>query len=251
MELGQKLKECRLALNKTQQQMATELYVTRQTVSHWENNDTYPSLDMLVTLSDYLGFSLDTTLKEEGTDMIDSINKELTAGKRYKKIVWQLAILASAFLFFIAILTYGRATQNQLIDRFNPFLKETYGYALLPEKVATKKVRGTQQSTDANGKTTTKKVVLDMPQPVDAYVYSDIFGAGEWLKFQVGTIPKGYNYAVVLHKGSYVKRARLITKGQVPTLYRSNIGSEDQYLKYDKKNFGPRNSINPFSNNGV
>lgn len=92
MELGQKLKECRLALNKTQQQMATELHVTRQTVSHWENNDTYPSLDMLVTLSDYLGFSLDTTLKEEGTDMIDSINKELTAGKRYKKIVWQLAI---------------------------------------------------------------------------------------------------------------------------------------------------------------
>ena len=62
MELGQKLKECRLALNKTQQQMATELHVTRQTVSHWENNDTYPSLDMLVTLSDYLGFSLDTTL---------------------------------------------------------------------------------------------------------------------------------------------------------------------------------------------
>lgn len=46
MELGQKLKECRLALNKTQQQMATELHVTRQTVSHWENNDTYPSLDI-------------------------------------------------------------------------------------------------------------------------------------------------------------------------------------------------------------
>lgn len=90
-----------------------------------------------------------------------------------------------------------------------------------------------------------------MPQPVDAYVYSDIFGAGEWLKFQVGTIPKGCNYAVVLHKGSYVKRARLITKDQVLTLYRSNIGGEDQYLKYDKKNFGPRNSINPFSNNGV
>jgi Predicted transcriptional regulators len=103
MELGQKLKECRLALNKTQQQMATELHVTRQTVSHWENNDTYPSLDMLVTLSDYLGFSLDTTLKEEGTDMINSINKSLEEGKKYKKIV---RILVICVIVFYALFLY-------------------------------------------------------------------------------------------------------------------------------------------------
>lgn len=209
MELGQRIKECRIALNKTQQQMAIDLHVTRQTVSHWENNDTYPSLDMLVTLNDYLGFSLDTTLKEEG--------------------------IAIAFLLFIGILTYGRATQNNFIDRFNPFLKETYGYALLPEQVPTKKIQGTEQTTNKYGKAIAKHRTVNMPQPVDAYVLSDIFDGGEWLKFQVGMIPKGRNYAVVLHKGSYVKRAKLITKSQVPTIYRSDIGNSDQYMKYDKK----------------
>ncbi len=248
MELGQKLKACRITLNKTQQQMALDLHVTRQTVSHWENNDTYPSLDMLVTLSDYLGFSLDTTLKEEGTEMIDSINKELVMGKKYKKFVLLIGGVAIAFLLFIGILTYGRATQNGLIDRFNPFLKETYGYALLPEQVPTKKIQGTEQTTNKYGKTITKHRTVNMPQPVDAYVLSDIFGEGEWLKFRVGMIPKGQNYAVVLHKGSYVKRAKLITKSQVPALYRSGIGNSDQYMKYDKKMFGPRNSFNPFSN---
>lgn len=248
MELGQRLKECRIALNKTQQQMAMDLHVTRQTVSHWENNDTYPSLDMLVTLSDYLGFSLDTTLKEEGTEMIDSINKELVMGKKYKKFVLLIGGIAIAFLLFVGILTYGRATQNNFIDRFNPFLKETYGYALLPEQVTTKKVKLKEQTTNKYGKTITKQVTVNMPQPVDAYVLSDIFGEGEWLKFQVGMIPKGQNYAVVLHKGSYVKRAKLITKNEVPSLYRNNIGNSDQYMKYDKKNVGPRNSFNPFSN---
>lgn len=61
-------------------------------------------------------------------------------------------------------------------------------------------------------------------------------------------IPKGQSYAAVLHKGSYVKRAKLITKNEVPSLYRNNIGNSDQYMKYDKNNMGPRNSFNPFSN---
>lgn len=248
MELGQKLKERRITLGKTQQQMATELHVTRQTVSHWENNDTYPSLDMLVTLSDYLCFSLDTTLKEEGTDMIDSINKSLEEGKKYKKIVRILVICVIVFLSFISILTYGRATQNQLIDRYNPFLKESYGYAVLPEKVTMKKINGTEQVTEKNGKHKTKKIIINMPQPVDAYVTTDIFGGGEWLKFEVGTIPKGYHYAIVLHKGSYVKRAKLVTKNQVPSIYQSVIG--DEYMKYTE-NPGGRNSFNPFSNGGV
>jgi len=248
MELGQRIKECRIALNKTQQQMAMDLHVTRQTVSHWENNDTYPSLDMLVTLSDYLGFSLDTTLKEEGTEMIDSINKELVMGKKYKKFVLLIGGIAIAFLLFIGILTYGIATQNGLIDRFNPFLKETYGYALLPEQIETKKAKVTETIVHKDGTQTTKNMITDVAKPVDAFVLSNIFGEGEWLKFQVGMIPKGQNYAVVLHKGSYVKRAKLITKNEVPSLYRNNIGNSDQYMKYDKNNMGPRNSFNPFSN---
>ncbi|MGO1337038.1 MAG: helix-turn-helix domain-containing protein [Leuconostoc fallax] len=251
MKLGQKLKQKRIQLNKTQAQMATDLHVTRQTISHWENDDTYPSLDMLVTLSDYLDFSLDSALKEEGTDMVNNIIQELKKGKRYQKILKWLGLGIGIFMIFIAILTYGRATQNDMIDRYNPFLEESYGYALLPEATPTKKVMGTETIIDKNGKKTTHRRQMMLPQPVDAYVLTNIFGTGEWLKFQVGTIPKGYNYAIVLHKGSYVKRAKLITKKQIPAIYQDTIGDKNEYMKYDRKNMGPRNSINPFSNGGV
>lgn len=38
----------------TQQQLADKLHVTRQTLSRWENNLSYPNLDTLVNLSEFL-----------------------------------------------------------------------------------------------------------------------------------------------------------------------------------------------------
>lgn len=39
--------------------MADKLHVTRQTLSRWENNLSYPNLDTLVNLSEFLAVPLD------------------------------------------------------------------------------------------------------------------------------------------------------------------------------------------------
>lgn len=45
--------EKRKELHLTQQQVADQLHVTRQTLSRWENNLSYPNLDTLVNLSEF------------------------------------------------------------------------------------------------------------------------------------------------------------------------------------------------------
>ena len=44
MEIGKKLKDARMHLGLTQEKVAEELNVTRQTISNWENEKSYPCL---------------------------------------------------------------------------------------------------------------------------------------------------------------------------------------------------------------
>lgn len=65
MEIGKLLKIRREQKNLTQQQVADKFHVTRQTVSRWENEKSYPNIDTLVELSFFFDFSLDEILKGE------------------------------------------------------------------------------------------------------------------------------------------------------------------------------------------
>ena len=47
MAFGETLAQLRREKNLTQEQLARQLYVTRQAVSRWENGETTPSIDML------------------------------------------------------------------------------------------------------------------------------------------------------------------------------------------------------------
>ncbi|ALR99965.1 DNA-binding protein [Enterococcus silesiacus] len=72
MKIGKLLKESRERKKLTQQELADKFHVTRQTVSRWENEQSYPNLDTLVELSFFFDFSLDEILK--GDDLEE--NKE-------------------------------------------------------------------------------------------------------------------------------------------------------------------------------
>lgn len=65
MTFGQKLKEARLRMGLTQEDLVREVGVTRQTVSNWENDRSYPDLGSIVKLSDLYGISLDNLLKKD------------------------------------------------------------------------------------------------------------------------------------------------------------------------------------------
>ena len=87
MKIGDKLKKARMDKNLTQEEVAEKILVSRQSISNWENNKTYPDIGNVIALSDLYQISLDELLKgsdnfmehlEESTDLVKS-NKKLMA----------------------------------------------------------------------------------------------------------------------------------------------------------------------------
>ena len=64
MTLGDKLSKLRKENNYTQEQLADVLGVSRQSVSKWEGNITYPETDKLIRISELFDCSLDYLLKD-------------------------------------------------------------------------------------------------------------------------------------------------------------------------------------------
>lgn len=65
MDIGKKLQQARIMAGLTQEQVAEALAVTRQTVSNWENDRTYPDIKNIVEISDLYQVSLNDLLKPE------------------------------------------------------------------------------------------------------------------------------------------------------------------------------------------
>ena len=65
MQIGTKLKNARTASGLTQEQAAEALGVSRQTISNWENERSYPDIVSVIRMSDLYAISLDRLLKEE------------------------------------------------------------------------------------------------------------------------------------------------------------------------------------------
>ena len=67
MELGIKLKKARTEKGITQEYAAELLGVSRQSISNWENNKSYPDIISVIKMSDIYSISLDHLLKDKDT----------------------------------------------------------------------------------------------------------------------------------------------------------------------------------------
>ena len=65
MDLGNKIKERRMLLNLTQEELADRCELTKSYISQLENNKTSPSLETLTNIIEVLGTDLSTFFKEE------------------------------------------------------------------------------------------------------------------------------------------------------------------------------------------
>lgn len=63
MELGKHIKKCRTEAGLSQEELADKVYVSRQTISNWENDKSYPDIKSLVLLSEIFSISLDILVK--------------------------------------------------------------------------------------------------------------------------------------------------------------------------------------------
>lgn len=61
--IGERLLELRTQKQMTQEELAEQLKVTRQSVSKWESNDTFPNMNKLIELCDMFQVSLDYLLR--------------------------------------------------------------------------------------------------------------------------------------------------------------------------------------------
>jgi len=76
MEIGKQMKEYRTELKLSQDDLADKVFVTRQTISNWENDRNYPDIRSLVLLSTVFGVSLDILIKGDLEQMKDEIKTE-------------------------------------------------------------------------------------------------------------------------------------------------------------------------------
>lgn len=87
MELGKQIKMYRLENKLSQEELANRIYVSRQTISNWENDKSYPDINSLVLLSEVFKVSLDKLIKGDIDVMKDVIKKEeVDKMNRYGKI---------------------------------------------------------------------------------------------------------------------------------------------------------------------
>lgn len=88
MEIGKKLKDARMRSGFTQESVAEKINVSRQTISNWENEKSYPDIISVIELSNLYSISLDELLKgdekmmehlEESTNVVKSTRKLIGA----------------------------------------------------------------------------------------------------------------------------------------------------------------------------
>lgn len=76
MEFSTQVKRYREEMDLTQEELAEKIYVTRQTVSNWENGRSYPDVKSLLLLSALFQVSLDTLVKGDLKIMKEQIKQE-------------------------------------------------------------------------------------------------------------------------------------------------------------------------------
>ena len=90
MELGQQLKAHRKELGISQDELAEKIFVSRQSISNWENNKTYPDIHTLLLLAETFGVSLDELIKGDVEEMKEEINAQERAGFNHDSVCFAI-----------------------------------------------------------------------------------------------------------------------------------------------------------------
>lgn len=91
MELGSQIKKYRNELSLSQDALAERVYVSRQTISNWENDKSYPDVNSLVLLSEVFQTSIDNLIKGDVEVMKEQVSSE--ERKKFEKLSSLYAIL--------------------------------------------------------------------------------------------------------------------------------------------------------------
>ena len=106
MEIGSKIKKSRIDAKLTQEQAAEALGISRQTISNWENEKSYPDIVSVLKMSDLYGVSLDYLLNGDSPmkNYLDYIEESTNVVKSKVKLSKLILILSYLVIWAINIM---------------------------------------------------------------------------------------------------------------------------------------------------
>lgn len=108
MEIGSKIRQSRKEAKITQEQAAEALGVSRQTISNWENEKSYPDIISVLKMSDLYNVSLDYLLKGESAmnsyvEYLDESTNVVKNKNRFSKLI---LILSYLVIWAVAVIVF-------------------------------------------------------------------------------------------------------------------------------------------------
>ncbi|MGG0123391.1 helix-turn-helix domain-containing protein [Bacillus paranthracis] len=106
MIFSERLKEEREKRNWSQSDLAEKIHVSRQSVSKWETGKNYPSIEIIIHLSNLFGITIDELLRsdEELTQKVIEDSKQLAYPKW--KVFFDSLFMMGVFLFVTKIVMW-------------------------------------------------------------------------------------------------------------------------------------------------
>lgn len=107
MEIGARIKEHRTAAGMSQDDLAARVYVSRQTISSWENNKTYPDVQSLLLLSKIFDATVDSLIKGDVETMNETIERDSAIMKRLSYVMLGFLLLMIACMVWICVQVFA------------------------------------------------------------------------------------------------------------------------------------------------
>jgi transcriptional regulator with XRE-family HTH domain len=114
MNIGEKIKVAREESNLTQTQAAESLFVSRQTISNWENGKSLPDIVSVIRMGELYKISLDELLKGDKA-MMEKIEKDAEISRIRKKVI---KYGLSATLLSIIVVALGWVFEGNSVLQF-------------------------------------------------------------------------------------------------------------------------------------
>ncbi len=101
MELSDQIKKHRTQMGLSQEELAERIFVSRQTVSNWETDKTYPDVQSLLLLSQLFGASIDELVKGDVGTMKETLRQD---AQRMNRLTYAMVgLIALAIVAFVAL----------------------------------------------------------------------------------------------------------------------------------------------------
>lgn len=107
MEVGKRIRDERTGAGMSQDDLAARVYVSRQTISSWENDKTYPDVQSLILLSEIFGVTVDSLIKGDVETMTETIDTEVRTMKRLSYVMLGFLALMLLAVIWICVQTFA------------------------------------------------------------------------------------------------------------------------------------------------